>query len=158
MHSITVCTSAALSVKMSILLYLPALLVVLFLRQGFQATLAKLVILLVTQTMFAIPFLREDPKAYLQSAFDLGRIFLYKWTVNWRMFSEEVFLSRQLSVGLLVGHVSLLLAFGFFKWCRREGGVYNVLLRGLQRPNRPASLGPVTADCEFTALLSSSDL
>ena len=143
---------------MSILLYLPAILVVLFLRQGLTATLTKLVVLLVTQAMFAIPFLREDPKAYLQSAFDLGRVFLYKWTVNWRMFSEDVFLSKQLSVGLLIGHVSLLLAFAFFRWCQREGEVYHVVLRGLRRPNRPASLGPVTADCERPACLSLFDL
>jgi alpha-1,3-mannosyltransferase len=140
--------SAALSVKMSILLYLPGLLVVVFLRQGMRATLDKLVILLVTQTMFAIPFLREDPLAYLRSAFDLGRVFLYKWTVNWRLFSEEVFLSKRFAIALLLGHLSVLVAFGLFRWCERDGGVYRVLLRGFRRPMRPASLGLVTADCE----------
>lgn len=137
---------------MSILLYLPGLLVILFLRQGMRAALDKLVILLVTQTMFAIPFLREDPVAYLRSAFDLGRVFLYKWTVNWRLFSEEIFLSKQLAIALLMGHLSVLGAFGLFKWCERDGGVYHVLSRGFRQPMRPASLGTVTADCECSCL------
>jgi len=145
--------SAALSVKMSILLYLPGLLVIVFLRQGMRATIDKLVILLVTQTLFAIPFLREDPLAYVRSSFDLGRIFLYKWTVNWRLFSEEVFLSKRLAIALLLGHLSVLVAFGLFRWCERDGGVYRVLLRGFRRPMQPASLGFVTADCECLALV-----
>jgi alpha-1,3-mannosyltransferase len=64
------------------------------------------------------------------------------------MFSEEIFLSKRLAIVLLVGHFSVLVAFGLFRWCERDGGVYQVLLRGFRRPNRPASLGFVTADCE----------
>jgi alpha-1,3-mannosyltransferase len=146
--------SAALSVKMSILLYLPGLLVVVFLRQGMRATLDKLVVLLVTQTMFAIPFLREDTVAYLRSAFDFGRVFFYKWTVNWRLFSEEIFLSKRFAIALLIGHLSVLVAFGLFKWCEGNGGVYHVLLRGFRRPTRPASLGLVSADCKYPAFVS----
>jgi alpha-1,3-mannosyltransferase len=129
---------------MSVFLYLPGLLVIVFLGQGLKSTLDKLMILLATQILFAMPFLREDAWAYLHSAFDLGRVFLYKWTVNWRLLDEETFLSKQLAVALLIGHFSVLLAFGLFKWC---GGVYQVLLRGFKRPFRPAGLTPVTADC-----------
>jgi alpha-1,3-mannosyltransferase len=138
---------------MSILLYLPGLLVILFLRQGIRSTFDKLLILLVSQTVFAIPFLREDPAAYMRSAFDLGRVFLYKWTVNWRLFSEEIFLSKRFAIALLIGHLSVLVAFGLFRWCEGDGGAYRVLLRGFRRPTRPASLGIVTADCECPALV-----
>ena len=146
--------SAALSIKMSILLYLPGLLVILFLRQGMRATLDKLVILLVIQTTIATPFLQEDPVSYLRSAFDFGRIFLYEWTVNWRLFSEEMFLSKHFAIALLIGHFSVLIAFGLFRWCDRDGGVYHVLLRGFRQPMRPASLGLITADCEYAVSVS----
>ncbi len=139
--------SAALSIKMSILLYLPGLLVIVFLGQGLKSTLDKLMILLATQVIFAMPFLQEDAWAYLHSAFDLGRVFLYKWTVNWRLLDEGTFLSKQLAVALLIGHFSVLLAFGLFKWCESDGGVYQVLLRGFKRPFRPAGFTAVTADC-----------
>lgn len=111
-------------------------------------------ILLITQVIFAMPFLQEDAWAYLRSAFDLGRVFLYKWTVNWRLLDEETFLGKQLAVSLLIGHFSVLVAFGLFKWSEPDGGVYQVLLRGLRRPFRPAGLAPITADCGFNRVYS----
>lgn len=134
---------------MSILLYLPGLLVILFKRRGLLLTLIHLVTLSATQALFAIPFLREDPWGYARSAFDLGRVFLYKWTVNWRLLDEETFLSNRLATTLLVGHGTVLIAFGLFKWCAPDGGVASVLYRGLRRPLHPAGLVPVTADCEY---------
>jgi alpha-1,3-mannosyltransferase len=140
---------------MSILLYLPGLLVILFKRRGLFFTLVHLVTLFATQALFAVPFLREDAWAYARSAFDLGRAFLYKWTVNWRMFDEETFLSDRLATTLLVGHGSILIAFGLFKWCASDGGVASVLSQGLRRPFHPSGLVPVTADCEQPSLASS---
>ncbi|KIM49483.1 glycosyltransferase family 58 protein [Hebeloma cylindrosporum] len=148
--------SAALSVKMSILLYLPGLLVILFKRRGLFLTLVHLVTLSATQVLFAAPFLREDPWGYARSAFDLGRVFLYKWTVNWRILDEETFLSNRLATTLLVGHGTALIAFGLFKWCAPDGGVASVLYRGLQRPLHPAGLVPVTADYVATVLFTSN--
>jgi len=133
---------------MSILLYLPGLLVILFKRRGLLSTIGHIVTIVATQILFALPFLREDPWAYAHSAFDLGRVFLYKWTVNWRIFDEETFLSKNLSMALLVGHLGVLIAFGLFKWCEVDGGVQRVISRGLRRPQLPAGLAPVTADCE----------
>ncbi|KAF8911176.1 dolichyl-P-Man:Man(5)GlcNAc(2)-PP-dolichyl mannosyltransferase [Gymnopilus junonius] len=148
--------SAALSVKMSVLLYLPGLLVILFKRKGLIPMLGYMFILVVIQVLFAIPFLHEDALAYAQSAFDFGRVFLYKWTVNWRFFDEEIFLSPRLATTLLIGHVTTLIAFGLFKWCSPDGGLYPVLARGLKRPLRPAGLSPITADYIATVLFSSN--
>lgn len=133
---------------MSILLYLPGLLVILFKRRGLFLTLSDIVTLSATQVLFAVPFLREDPWGYARSAFDLGRVFLYKWTVNWKLLDEETFLSNRLAMTLLVGHGTVLIAFGLFKWCAPDGGVARVLYRGLQRPWHAPGLAPVTADCE----------
>ena len=140
--------SAALSVKMSILLYLPGLLVILFKRKGLLSTMVRMVVLVMTQILFAIPFLREDAWAYAQSAFNLGRVFLYKWTVNWRFIGEDVFLNSRFAIALLIGHATVLILFGLFKWCEPDGGVYRVLLRGIRRPLYPPALANVNADCE----------
>lgn len=145
--------SVALSVKMNVLLYLPALLVVDFKRSGLGLTIVHLVTILSIQAFLATPFLREDTWAYLNSAFDLGRVFLYKWTVNWRILDEETFLSSRTAKTLLVGHATALLAFGLVKWCRNDGGVLNVIRRGLMRPFAPAGRAVVTADCKFRMVL-----
>jgi alpha-1,3-mannosyltransferase len=141
-------TSAALSVKMSILLYLPGLLVILFKRRGLASTLRLMVTVGATQALLAFTFLQEDPWKYLHSSFDLSRVFLYKWTVNWRFVDEKTFLSSHWAKGLLVGHASVLILFGLFRWCKVDGGVWGVLRRGIRQPRLPAGLAPLTADCE----------
>ncbi|KAF7363339.1 putative dolichyl-phosphate-mannose--glycolipid alpha-mannosyltransferase [Mycena sanguinolenta] len=148
--------STALSVKMSILLYLPALLVCLFMRHGLLGTLRHMVTLAAFNALLALQFLEEDYWAYLRSAFDLSRVFLFKWTVNWRMVGEETFLSSQWANGLLLGHISCLVAFGLFIWCKKDGGVWMVLKRGLRKPEEPASPRPLTADYIATILFTSN--
>ncbi|KAF8810116.1 glycosyltransferase family 58 protein [Phlegmacium glaucopus] len=148
--------SAALSVKMSILLYLPGLLVILFKRRGLLPTMVHMVALVMTQIFFALPFLREDPWAYAQSAFNFGRVFLYKWTVNWRFIGEDIFLNSRFAMALLVGHVTVLIMFGLFKWCELDGGVYRVLSRGIRRPLYPPALSKVDADYVATILFTSN--
>ncbi|KAH7923869.1 mannosyltransferase [Leucogyrophana mollusca] len=148
--------SAGLSVKMSALLYLPGLLVILFKRHGFLATLRHLLVLACTQTLAARSFLGSNVWSYLHNAFDLSRVFLYKWTVNWRFIDEITFLSAGWARGLLLGHLSVLVAFGLFRWCRSDGGVATVLSRGLRRPALPAGLAPVSPDYVATVLLTSN--
>ena len=107
-----------------------------------------MVILVMTQILFAVPFLMEDAWAYVHSAFNLGRMFLYKWTVNWRFIEEDVFLSSRFTITLLLGHATVLILFGLFKWCELDGGVYRVLLRGIRGPLHPPAALKVDADCE----------
>lgn len=148
---------AALSVKMSVLLYLPGLLVILFKRRGFLSTLRHMMTVTAVQTLLANPFLAADPWAYVNSAFDLSRVFLYKWTVNWRMVDEETFLSRRWATGLLAGHVLMLVLFGLSRWCRADGGAWSVLARGIRRPHRPVpGVAPITADYVATVMFTSN--
>lgn len=58
-----------------------------------------------------MPFLLVNPWSYLSRSFDLGRVFLYEWTVNWKFISEEMFLNRYLHIGLLSAHILVLLIF-----------------------------------------------
>jgi hypothetical protein len=131
---------------MSVLLYLPAFLVVLVKQRGLATTMRLCFTLLSVQALLAYPFLLEHPLPYIKNAFDFGRIFLYKWTVNWRFLSEDRFLDPKFARALLVGHASVLIAFGLFRWCRAAGGPIAVLNRAVQYPSRPGSLVSVTAD------------
>lgn len=99
------------------------------------------------QTVLAYRFIHHDYTTYLDTAFNFDREFLYKWTVNWRMIPEEIFSSPEWSKGLLLGHVFVLVAFGWFQWCKQHGGVLVVLRRGLSRPGGPTATDPLSADC-----------
>jgi alpha-1,3-mannosyltransferase len=131
---------------MSALLYLPAFLVVLVKQRGLAATIRLCLMIFSVQGLLAYPFLLEHPLPYIKNAFNFNRVFLYRWTVNWRFLSEERFLDPNFAKALLVGHVSVLVAFGLFRWCRTSGGVLAVLKRAIQHPTRPGSPVPVSAD------------
>jgi len=152
----TLMFSAALSIKMSVLLYLPGLLVILFKSRGLLASLRHMATIAFSQTLFALPFLMRHWRSYLKYSFDLSRVFLYKWTVNWRFVDERTFLSPQWAKGLLLCHISTLVAFGLVRWCKRDGGVWKVLARGLRQPALSAGLAPVTADQIATVLFTSN--
>ena len=145
--------SAALSVKMSVLLYIPGLLVILFKRRGLVSTLVHVFALGATQALIGLPFLLEFPASYLKYSYELGRVFLFKWTVNWRFLGEDVFLSHAWARGLLVAHVGALVLFGLGRWCRRDGGVLAVLERGLRKPLSAPAGASVSGDCESAFVL-----
>lgn len=140
--------SLALSIKMNILLYLPALLLTLLLTTGLIPTIFYLSLMFLSVLIPSLPFLTTYPSPYVKNAFDLGRQFLYKWTVNWRLVPEEGFLSAPFARALLACHVGLLATFGFTVWCRKQGGAVAVIRRALEQPTRPAALSSVSQDCE----------
>jgi len=152
----TVLLGCALSVKMSALLYLPGLLVLLFKKHGLVGTLAHLAVLVSTQVAAGLPFLLHNPSSYLKYSYEFSREFLYKWTVNWRFVSEETFLSQWWARGLLAGHIAALVVFGLCKWCKREGGAWAVISRGLRTPWRRPEGCHVTSDFTTTVLFTSN--
>lgn len=68
----------------------------------------------VTQFIAAVSQLRVSPYAfdYLSRAFEFSRVFLYKWTVNWRFVPEDIFLSPGFAKSLLGAHLATIV-FGF---------------------------------------------
>ncbi|KAI8981721.1 glycosyltransferase [Mycotypha africana] len=114
----TVLFSLALSIKMNVLLFFPAFGVILWQALGARKTLKHLGMMVLIQAGLGYPFLKEYPGAYLSRAFEFGRVFDYTWTVNWRMMSEETFVSRGFATQLLVGHAFTLLMFIVFIWCQ----------------------------------------
>ena len=141
--------SLALSIKMNLLLYLPALLYLFFTTLGALPTLLHLSLIALIQAVLATPFVTSPQAAliYLSTAFNFSREFLWEWTVNWRWLGEEAFESSELSRGLLVGNVLALVLFGA-TWAETEGGVWKLLGRGLRKPMEGAVLGRPSADCE----------
>lgn len=61
-------------------------------------------------------------------AFNLGRVFLYEWTVNWRFLPEETFVNWQFHVALLALHVLAILCF-VPKWLRQLLFIYSLVFR-----------------------------
>lgn len=86
----------------------------------------------VSQLLLGLPFLLENPLGYMSRAFDLGRQFMFKWTVNWRFLPEWLFLNRYFHLLLLVAHLLTLMLFALRRWKRWDWfGLCQVLLLGL---------------------------
>lgn len=130
---------------MNILLYLPGILVILVQTVGLFAGLQHIALVIGIQGLLAFPFLSTHPKEYLSNAFNLSRVFLYKWTVNWRFVPEDVFLSPAFAKSLLVAHLFLLLAFGL-RWGQPEGGVLSIIRRTLARPEAGSGVTAMNSD------------
>ena len=124
--------SWGLGIKMSLLLVLPALGVILFLARGVGAGFKQVWLIAQLQVIIAFPFLPAGPMLYLSRAFEFSRQFLFKWTVNWRFVGEDIFLSREFSMALLVGHVTTLLLFITTRWVRpAERSVIDIIWEAL---------------------------
>ncbi len=87
---------------MNMLLYAPGILLLLLMANGFTKTIFNLSICAIVQLILGLPFLLEYPVEYISRSFDLGRVFMYKWTVNLKFLPEELFLDKRLSIALLL--------------------------------------------------------
>jgi len=100
--------SLAVSIKMNILLYAPALLLVYVTVLGLPHTFVQLSICAGVQVVLGLPFIASFPVNYVIGAFNLSRVFLFEWTVNWRFLPEWIFVSRWFHLVLLIGHLGVL--------------------------------------------------
>lgn len=103
--------SAALSVKMNILLYLPGVLLLLLLAKGPWALMGGISVIVAFQGLVASPFLAMFPWEYLGRAFEFSRQFDMKWSVNYQFLSLDTFSDPRFHLILLSLHLSLLLTF-----------------------------------------------
>ena len=112
---------------MNILLFAPALFFILLLSSGVRKTIAYLSFCALVQLAVSAEFLVHAPLAYFGRAFELGRVFQYRWSVNWQFVSESVFLASNFHLMLLIAHITLLLTLAFASWFRRSGGLVRCL-------------------------------
>ncbi|KAF2467669.1 Lethal(2)neighbour of Tid protein, partial [Lindgomyces ingoldianus] len=114
-HLGTLFYTTGLNVKMSLLLPLPAIVILALQSVGPREMMTQLMIVLQVSLGYGYPFRMQAP-SYFSRAFQLTRVFLYKWTVNWRFVDESTFLSKPFAIGLLAVHVGLLALFGLNRW------------------------------------------
>ena len=105
---------------MSLLLAAPAVGIILLQVLPFRRAVNALFLMAQVQFTLAVPFL-SNARGYIVRSFELSRVFLYKWTVNWRFVGENTFLSREFAVALLVLHVTILVTFVWTRWTRPSG-------------------------------------
>ena len=108
--------SVAVSIKMNVLLFAPGLLLLLLQRnRSILGTIENLSICALVQLVLGWPFLSTYPISYIKKAFEFDRVFFYKWTVNWKLISEDLFVSKSWALLLLMFHLGTL-AFLAMKW------------------------------------------
>lgn len=102
--------SLGVGVKMNILLFAPAILMLYITSLGYVKTFIQLSICAAVQLILGAPFLLTYPIAYIKASFDLGRVFEHKWTVNYRFLGRQAFENKAFHLSLLAAHMLLLIA------------------------------------------------
>lgn len=110
--------SVAVSVKMNVLLYAPPLLLLMLKAMDIGGVLLALAGAALVQILLGFPFLVSHPVAYISGAFNLGRVFIHFWSVNFKFIPEPVFVSKGFAIFLLAAHLIALAAFAHYRWCK----------------------------------------
>ncbi|XP_007201040.1 dol-P-Man:Man(5)GlcNAc(2)-PP-Dol alpha-1,3-mannosyltransferase [Prunus persica] len=119
--------SGAVSVKMNVLLYAPLLLLLMLKAMNIGGVISALSGAALVQILLGIPFIMSHPFAYISRAFNLGRVFIHFWSVNFKFVPEPIFVSKAFAISLLIAHLGLLTAFAHYRWCMHEGGLFKFL-------------------------------
>lgn len=123
---------------MSSLLYLPAFGLILFLAAGSRKALRLAALMAQIQVALSLPFItgqRSNLQSYVGKAFEFSRVFLWKWTINWRFAGREVFESAWFKYTLLFSHVALLVSFMYTRWIRPAKRTIPSLITLVYNPN-----------------------
>ena len=124
---------------MNTLMFAPALLLAYVATQGIFGAALQLSVCALTQLILAYPFITTYPLQYLKGAFDVGRVFLFKWTVNWRFLPEEVFIHKGFHAVLLIAHLVVLMLMAKMWWkmlksYNENGRTGNLEIRADRKP------------------------
>jgi len=152
--SVLLC-SLALSIKMSILLFLPAFSYLIFVYHSPLAFAQHALLLVSSQIIIASPFLTSVTlaKQYFAQAFDFNREFLWEWTVNWRWLGGEVFEDPAFGKVLLMIHAAGLGAMAV-RWSEEEGGVTALLRRAWRNPGSSPARASLTSNRKVSSRFS----
>ncbi|KAH9261193.1 hypothetical protein BASA81_000897 [Batrachochytrium salamandrivorans] len=109
--------SLGVSIKMNVLLMAPGLAVLLVQARGIWGATWRVLLCGLIQLVFALPFLWVNPLGYVTRSFDLGRVFLKEWTVNFKFLDEATF--QSLGPLLLGCTLVVWLVFGHVRWTNK---------------------------------------
>jgi alpha-1,3-mannosyltransferase len=143
--------SVGISIKMSAMLYLPALLLNLNYHFGLVKTALSMVFLVVMQVLIGLEWILYDWRAYVGKAFEFDRVFMFKWSVNWQFLGEEVATGKTLAKYLLMAHLGLLMVFLLMKWSPFTRGV-GIWFKELRLPELLSNCKAKVLDPRFVAL------
>lgn len=129
--------SFGVGTKMSLLLAAPVVGVVLLQALPFKRAFNGALLMGQVQFTLALPFLLSNARGYVGRSYDLGRVFLFKWTTNWRFIGEENFLSRGFAMTLLATNVLFLAVFVQTRWLRPSGFTVPQLVTTVLKPLPP---------------------
>ncbi|GMY16895.1 dol-P-Man:Man(5)GlcNAc(2)-PP-Dol alpha-1,3-mannosyltransferase [Fagus crenata] len=119
--------SGAVAIKMNVLLYAPPLFLLMLKGMDISGVISALAGAALVQILLGLPFIISHPVAYISRAFNLGRVFIHFWSVNFKFIPEPLFVSKEFAVCLLIAHLVLLAAFTHYRWCKHEGGLLKFL-------------------------------
>ncbi|KAJ3679085.1 hypothetical protein LUZ60_017096 [Juncus effusus] len=119
--------SAAVSIKMNVLLFAPSLLLLMLKAMSIKGVFLALFGATLLQVILGLPFLVSYPVEYISRAFNLGRVFIHFWSVNFKFVPEKIFVSKEFASALLFLHLLILLLFAHYKWSKHEGGLLRIL-------------------------------
>ena len=120
--------SLGVSIKMNVLLMAPGLAVLLVQSNGIIGAALRVGLCGLIQLILAGPFIAINPLGYMKRSFDLGRVFLLKWSVNFKFLSEPFFQSPSLAVTLLGLTLFTWLLFGHYRWAKSSGGLFRMVI------------------------------
>jgi alpha-1,3-mannosyltransferase len=135
--------SLAVSIKMNVLLMAPGLFCIMVTSFSVGYWIWLLTICASIQILLGLPFLTTYPVQYLTKAFELSRVFTYKWTVNFRFLPEEIFISKPLGLFLLAGTIITWILLAYKKWTKRK------YVSG----NRPENIAATMFESSFAGIL-----
>ncbi|EDU42205.1 Lethal 2 neighbour of Tid protein [Pyrenophora tritici-repentis] len=149
--------STGLNVKMTLLLPLPAIGIIMVMKLGGREALTQAMIIGQVAILFGYPF-RKRSLSYFPAAFNFGRSFLYKWTVNWRFVPESVFLSKPFALGLLALNIGLLFVFMLTRWIkpskRSFRGFLKLCVPTIEPRDQDTMASKITPDFTTTTILT----
>jgi len=119
--------SGAVSVKMNVLLFAPSLFLLMLKAMSIKGVFVALLGAAGVQVLLGMPFLLSYPVEYIARAFNLGRVFIHFWSVNFKFVPEKLFVSKELAVTLLFFHLTALMVFAHYKWFKHEGGLLHFM-------------------------------
>jgi len=131
-HLTAILFSISVSIKMNTLLYAPGLALVMFRSIGINESVINAILFIVIQILLGIPFLYHAPKSYLSKAFEFSRVFFYKWTVNWKIVNENIFLNPIFHYILLALHILFLILFIYYKWSGPHHNIKGIIINGFK--------------------------
>eukprot|EP01013_Petalomonas_cantuscygni_P023322 TRINITY_DN44748_c0_g1_i1.p1 TRINITY_DN44748_c0_g1~~TRINITY_DN44748_c0_g1_i1.p1 ORF type:complete len:509 (+),score=91.66 TRINITY_DN44748_c0_g1_i1:129-1655(+) len=116
--------STGVGVKMNLFLFAPAFGSLWVAAYGLSGAVRLGALCAAVQVVSAFPFLAAYPLSYVGKAFELGRVFTHKWSVNLRWLEEPAFVSPALGKALLVvtALVWLMLVFRWLADAARARG------------------------------------